>query len=388
MHPTTETASVKTRTTLERTAQLLHEEVAAGLWTKGAQVGVVIGGSTHRLAIGDAGTGNPVADDTIFKIYCAIKPVATVAIAQQVEAGNLDLDRPLRELMPAYRVLHEQDITLRHVLSHTAGLHVPPTVELELLPIAQRQVRLEQATGLDDWKIGEDAAYSEYFGWHLIGRLLEVVSGQPLRQHLRDAVLDPLGLTNTWIGMTETEYDQNLDRLGLSWRLEGPKTTPMLLEHSPRWCTEVNCASGGYTTATDFASFYAAVARQLNHSNDPALPSAETLELFCSPARPWGYDRVLGRACDYGLGVMIHLEEHYFGTLCSDRAFGQTGLAGSSFGFADPAHELSAVVILNGIIDGPSSLTRRQRITEAIYEDCANHALAEPQGHLESERQH
>ena len=44
----------------------------------------------------------------------------------------------------------------------------------------------------------------------------------------------------------------------------------MLLELSERWCCETNCASGGYTTAEDFARFYAALASQLNDRHDSA----------------------------------------------------------------------------------------------------------------------
>ncbi len=373
MHPSNSAAPtpLDAKGGLPRTTRLLEEEVDVGLWTKGAQICVVIGDQTRQVAIGDRGTGEPMMTDTIFKIYCAIKPVTAIAVAKLVEAGALDLDQPLRHLLPHYRVLAERDITLRHVLSHTAGLHVPPTVELELLPPAKRQTRLESAAPPDDWQIGFDAAYSEYFGWHLLGEAVEVISDQPLRQHLRDSVLDPLGLTHTWIGMTADEYDANYERLGVSWGLHGHKSSPMLLELSERWCCETNCASGGYTTAEDFARFYAALAAQLNDGDNGALPSRTTLAEFCSSARPRTYDHVLQRECEYGLGFMVNLSEHFYGSHCSERAMGHSGLAGSSFAFADPANEMGAAVILNGIIDGPSSLLRRQRLTETLYEDVA-----------------
>ena len=66
---------------------------------------------------------------------------------------------------------------------------------------------------------------------------------------------------------------------------------------------------------------------------------------------------------------MVNLTEHFYGSRCSDRAIGHSGLAGSSFASADPAYGMGAAVILNGVIDGPSSLLRRQTLTEALYED-------------------
>ena len=128
-------------------------------------------------------------------------------------------------------------------------------------------------------------------------------------------------------------------------------------------------AYGGYTTAADLARFYARLLAQLGGEEDPALPSRSTLVEFVSPARAPVHDEVLARTCQYGLGFMVDLAGHEFGESCSRRSFGHSGWLGSSYAFADPAHDLAVGVVLNGIVNAGLSFARRPAITDALYAD-------------------
>lgn len=119
-------------------------------------------------------------------------------------------------------------------------------------------------------------AYSERFAWHVVGLVLEQASGEELGEHLRRRVLEPFGLADTWIGMSDDEYDA-VALLGLNHDMRQLRSFPLLLERGRRWCTEVNAAHGGYTTAHDLAQLYAALLAQLHGADDPALPSAAHL---------------------------------------------------------------------------------------------------------------
>lgn len=353
------------------TTAFLEHDVDDERGLSGVQIDVrVRGEQVFSLAMGSAGT-RPVTDVTVFRGYCALKPVTAVAIAKLVDAELLDLDQPLSSLLPTVRVLAEDPITLRHVMTHTAGLHVPSGRDVELVPPEMRRELFEQAPGVKPWRIGHDAGYSEAFGWHLLGRVIEVVTGEALRDHLRASVLDPLEMTSTWIGMTEAEYAANHQRVGLNYYyhyLRG-QPVPLLIEQSERWCCEVNCAYGGYTTARDMARFYAALAARLNGAADPNLPSPDTLARFCSDARDTTYDAVLLRVCSYGLGFMTSLRDHFFGDLCSERSFAHSGWLGAAFAFADPDHDLAVAVILNRIVATESAFMRRPGLVRALYED-------------------
>lgn len=354
------------------TTRFLEAEVADGLFTRGAQIVLQQGGSpVLALALGDDGRGTPVQHDTVFRVYCTIKPVTALAVARLVDDATLDLDEPLVDRLPEFRVLADGKVTLRHVLNHTAGLHRPMAIELELMPPHKRPAHLEQFERPPGWQVGVQAGYSEWFGWHVLGRLLEATTGDDLREHLRAAVIEPLGLTDTWVGMTDDEYRQTIGRIGINHDMRLLQSYPLLLERGVRMCTEVNPAHGGYSTATDLARLYGGILERLAGGGLEALASAATLRAFTSAARPVVYDRVLDRECEYGLGFMTGLGGHAFGPAPSPEAFGHSGNVGSSFAWADPAHDMAAAVVYNGVVDPESALSRRPALVRAVYADLA-----------------
>lgn len=349
----------------------LEQEVDEGVFTRGAQICIVHAGATVlSLALGDAGTG-PMTTTSVFKVYCTIKPVTAVAVAKLVGSGLLDLDQPVADALPDVSCVASGVITFRHLLTHTAGLHLPGAVEAEQRSADKRRAWLASTPYPSrGFRIGRDAAYSEYPAWTLLGWTIEAVTGRPLREYLRAEVLDPLGMSNTWIGMTPQEYDANIGRIGLNYEFRGSlEGMPLLLERVRRVCLECNPAFGGYTTAEDLARFYSSLVAQLRDGDNPDLPDREILAAFCSTARERAFDHVLGRECEFGLGFMTALGDHHFGTGCSPGSFGHSGNVGASFGFADPQYELAVGVIFNGIVDAESSFLRRPRLVRAIYQD-------------------
>ncbi len=358
------------------TARILEEDVDEGYFTKGAQIAVEVDGRPAlSLALGDDGRGNPVQLDTVFRVYCTIKPVTALAVARLVDDGILELDAPLDRHLDDFAALSDGEVALRHVLAHTAGLHRPMAIELELMPPDKRPGFLRTVERPIGWKVGAQAGYSEWFGWHVLGCLIERVTGEPLRDHLRTSVIEPLGLTDTWIGMTDDEYRATVGRIGLNHDMRLLQPYPLLLERGRRMCTEVNPAHGGYSTATDLSRLYGAIVGQLTGAGDDRLASAETLRRFTRSARPPLYDRVLDRECAYGLGFMTELHGHAFGASPSEQAFGHSGNVGSSFAWGDPAVGLAAAVVYNGVVDPESALLRRPSLVRAVHDDLAHRCL-------------
>jgi CubicO group peptidase (beta-lactamase class C family) len=240
---------------------------------------------------------------------------------------------------------------------------------MEMVPAARRREAVALAQRPTDWSFGGHAAYSEFAGWHVLGWLLESVTGEPLREHLRRTVLDPLELDSTWIGMTPDEYRVTMPRFGVNVDMRNLGGFPLLFERTERVCTETNPAHGGYTNARDLARLYSALLATLDERGQVAPVSASTLRRFCSPARPRMYDMVLGRECSYGLGFMTDLRDHSFGERCDEASFGHSGNVGASFAFADPAHDLAVGVVFNGVVGHEAAFLRRQALVNAIYAD-------------------
>jgi CubicO group peptidase (beta-lactamase class C family) len=368
------------------TLDRLRDEIDEGDFTRGVQAVVEVGGRrVLDVALGDAGTGATMTSDHVLRVYCTGKPILALAVAQLVDDGLLDLDAPLAHQLPDCRPL-EGGVTLRHVLTHTGGLHQPSGVAMEMIPPARRRQLIEQTRRAGPFRIGVDAAYSEYAGWQVMGWVVEQVSGEALRAHLRRRVLDPMGLTNTWIGMTPDDYVAVLPRLGVNHEMRQGSSLPMLFERTERVCTETNPSHGCYASAGDLARFYSGVLAGLDGCGVEELPSPPTLELFTSVARPPVPDAVLERVCSYGLGFMTPLREHAFGEQCSDRAFGHSGNIGSSFAFADPEHALTVGIVFNGLVGHEAAFLRRRALVGAVYADLDDQVRARAQEQAGNER--
>jgi CubicO group peptidase (beta-lactamase class C family) len=336
----------------------------------GAQV--VVQRGTERLlclAEGHDGTGRRLTPASILRVYCTMKPYLAVFVARLCDDGRLDLDEPLASLLGHLPVL-DSGVTLRHLLTHTAGLGRPMAFEMELVAPDRRRGVIEGLTRPDGFRLGVDAAYSEYAAWQLAGWAVERATGAALRDTLR-AWLDRLGCYETYIGMSDREYDELRSRVGVNHDFRGTRPLPMSLEPGRRWCTEVNPAHGGYTTMRDIARFYSLLLAQLAGAAHPALPSAATLSTFTSEARPRVHDSVLDRACPFGLGFMVGLGDHAFGDGVGARAFGHSGYAGASFALADPAHDVVVAATFNGIVDHNQAFQRRADLLRAVARDLS-----------------
>lgn len=361
-----------------RTREFVEQEIEERLFTCGAQICVRRHGETVLdVALGTSGLPGSLTSDTAFRVYCSIKPVLAVAVAAQVGRGTLDLDQPLADALERPTRL-PLSITPRTVLSHTAGLHEVSALTMEFLTRQRRDEVVVSATPPPGWRVGRDAGYSEYVGWHLLGWLLEDLSGEPLREHLRRVVLDPLSLTDTWIGMSDDEHQRVLPRLGMNHEFRALRMYPMVTERSRRMACETNPAHGGYTTACDLASFYGSLVERLSGRGSDALPAASVLSEFCSTARPSTYDVILGRDCEFGLGFMTALASHFFGEACSSSSFGHSGNVGASFAFADPSFDLAVGVVFNGLVSSDAAILRRRALVHAIYEDLGLAELRAP----------
>ena len=182
-------------------------------------------GTTYQNAFGERvlGSGTPMTTDTVFWIASMTKAITGAAAMQLVEQGRLDLDAPARTVLPEIGELQvlegfdadgqpklrppRQDITLRHLLTHTAGcvydmwsddiarcvgvLGIPPISSRKraslMLPLLfDPGTRWEYGTGID-WA----------------GLMVEAVSGQTLGAYMAEHLFAPMGMVATAFASTE-----------------------------------------------------------------------------------------------------------------------------------------------------------------------------------------
>ena len=146
----------------------------------------------------------PVTADTIFSVQSMSKLFTATAVMQAVAAGRLDLDAPITTYLPGFTVHSafeqhpERKITLRMLLSHTAGFaqEAPVGNNNDLDPGSfDAHVRSISDTWLR-FPVGTGYAYSN-LGIDLAGSILQRVEGKPFAEVMRDSLLEPLGMSHS-----------------------------------------------------------------------------------------------------------------------------------------------------------------------------------------------
>ncbi|WP_158628930.1 serine hydrolase domain-containing protein [Dyella choica] len=144
-----------------------------------------------------------VRTDTPFEIGSITKQFTAAAILQLQEAGKLSIDAPLATYLPD--APHAKEVTLRQLLSHTSGLQdylsgPEPESEIDRLashPISYRDLTARIQNLPLAFEPGSHWSYSNT-GYLLLGRVIEVVSGESYRAYLQRHILSPLGMSHTF----------------------------------------------------------------------------------------------------------------------------------------------------------------------------------------------
>jgi methyl acetate hydrolase len=171
------------------------------------------------FGVADVATGRPLTSDALFRIASMTKPVTSVALMQLVEQGRLGLEDPAEKFLPelaglkvfesfdattgAYRLRPaSRPATVRHFLTHTSGLAYPFTSATwrDFKPRAGETYPFDGPLLFDP---GERWHYST--STDVIGRLVEVISGQKLEDYFREHIFIPLRMNDTSYNVPETK---------------------------------------------------------------------------------------------------------------------------------------------------------------------------------------
>jgi len=185
------------------------EELIREHQTPGVSVAVIRNGRiewTRGFGLADVGTGRAVTPQTLFQAASISKPVAAVAALRMVQDGLLELDEDVNLKLKSWKVpanefTAERPVTLRHLLSHTAGTTVsgfpgyprdarlPGTIDILEGRGNTDPVRVETTPG-SIWQYSGG-------GYTIIQQLMVDVAGKPYAEILRERVLEPAGMTHS-----------------------------------------------------------------------------------------------------------------------------------------------------------------------------------------------
>lgn len=328
----------------------------------------------------------PFERDTVVRLYSMTKPVTTVALMMLAERGLFHLDAPVSDFIPGFNDMQAlvpgaehidqtepvATPTLHQLLTHTSGLSYPfnPGVLAQAMDAQDLIFRANQGPLADmveqvaalplAFQPGKKWEYS--VGMDVIGRVVEVVSGQPLDQFFAEHILGPLGMSETSFSVPEQALGRFAslytplagDAMALNEVSTGTDSLRLAdaTENSPFLRADTFSGGGGLVGAIDDYTRFAEMLRLRGEFEDVRLLAPGTVEFMMRNHLPgdiasMGPQSFAEQPMDgmgFGLGGAVVLDPGRARTPGSVGDFSWGGMA-STFFWIDPVQELSVVFL-------------------------------------------
>ena len=364
---------------LERIEQRFARYVADDLIT-GFQVAVTRRGSVAYVAnhgLRDRENGLPTEPDTIYRIYSMTKAITTVAAMMLHEEGAFELKDPVHRWIPSFKDARvyvsgpatgpateplARPLQVWHLMSHTSGLtygfHHAHAVD-EMYRLAGFEwgspAGMDLAAACDVWA-GIPLLFQPGTEWNysvsvdVLGRLVEVMSGQTLDQFLQERIFEPLGMVDTAFHVPESEQAR-LAALYVPNPAEGRRAMRMDLPTPSKPPTMLGGGGGLFSTTADYLRFLEMLRRggeydgrqllgprTISYMTVNHLPPGETLETFGRPL----FSETTYDGTGFGLGFAV-VDDPAAGKVPRSRGEYSWGGAASTAFWVDPVDDITAV---------------------------------------------
>jgi CubicO group peptidase (beta-lactamase class C family) len=354
-------------TALDRLSAALGDRIASGHLPGAVALVARHGKIAWFEAFGtqDPVNGVPMSTDSIFRIYSMTKPIVSVGVMMLWEEGRLLLSDPIEKYLPPFaspdvgiiegdsvrRVAANRSITVQDLLRHTSGLtyefrgSTPVHKAYTDAKVARlKQTNEDQVAMLGRLPLlhqpGTQWEYSR--STDVLGRLIEVISGQTLGAFLKQRITGPLGMNDTGFSVP----DKHFGRIAEPFAKDPETNMDVSLLDVKRTALFESGGGGMVATAMDYARFCAMLMKngRLEHTS---LLGRKTLELMTSdhlgsiPANP----DLLPPGHGFGLGFAVRKSAGMAPFPGSVGNYYWSGAAGTSF-WVDPAERLYAVLMI------------------------------------------
>jgi CubicO group peptidase (beta-lactamase class C family) len=352
-----------------------------GLVESGAENGVQVAVYRHGdlvvdavSGVADPATGRPVTPDTLFYTASAGKAVTATVAHVLVERGVLDYDTRVADVWPEFGAHGKEHATVRHVLTHTAGVPAVPK-DTTLEDLCDWDAMCQTIAGSEPWwPPGERVGYHAVTFGYMVGEIVRRTTGKPISQVLAEQVANPLGAEHElYFGVPASHLDRVArledDPAGKAMFASLPDDFP-LFKAAPRAIVP-NAGYGNRadilmsdlpfqatSTARAVARMYAAL---LGEVDGTRLVSAGRLPEISSLATT-GIDEMTGGPSTFALGYTVG----WPGTSAphdNPTMFGMVGI-GVGAAYADRASGTSVAVFRNRF--NPTEMHVVERVGELV----------------------
>ena len=347
----------------------------------------------------DRERGRPMQADTIFRIYSMTKPITSVALTQLYEQGNFQLDDPVHKFIPEWRDLRvfqsgnhphfltrpvDRPMTIRDLFTHQSGLTYG-FMERTNVDAAYREVgvggppvggslrqMIEQLSELPlEFSPGEAWNYS--VATDVLAYLVEVFSGQPYDEYLRQHIFEPLGMVDTGFTVPASK----VDRFAANYRRDRNKKLVLLDDPlTSHYTGDVTFFSGGgglVSTAHDYYRFCQMMLNggELEGARILGRKSVELMTMNHLPGNRDLTDLAVGSFSEttyegvgFGLGVSVTLDLAVAQSIGSVGEYGWGGAASTAF-WIDPLEDLIVIFMVQFWMSGTFNF--RGQLKSIVY---------------------
>jgi CubicO group peptidase (beta-lactamase class C family) len=347
-------------------------EIAGAVTVIGRKDGVISYEAVGSLSLESK---TPMPKNALFRIASMTKPITATGIMILADEGKLSVEDPVEKHLPEFRgqmLIAERGkdtmtlrkpsrpITIRDLLTHTSGLPGGPPVGLADLYRTRNHTLAEVVMAFSqrplEFEPGSKWAYCNA-GIDTLGRIIEVVSGKPYEEFLRERIFDPLGMKDTTFYPTKDQ----LSRAAMLYGKSGEKLVPDLnaLIGLPSGARYPIPAGGLYSSGADLAQFYRMMLHRgaLNGTRIVSEQSVETMTKVQTGDLKCGF--VDGMSFGFGWGV-VREPQDVTGML-SPGSFGHGGAFGTQ-AWLDPRKDLFLVLLIQrtGLKNSDASPMRKE----------------------------
>ena len=363
----------------------------------------------------------PIDENTIFRIYSMTKPITSVAIMMLYEKGLLRLEHELSRYLPEFANTEvwesgdlnnyktqplDNPILLRDLLTHTAGFTYDFMIDSKF-PLGHPVTGLYKKNGLDTYIDPEEKIemnlkkfteklsslpllFSPGEKWHyscaidVLGRVVEVVSGQSLYDFLEENIFEPLEMVDTSFYVEESKHERFSD---CYQTLLGSKKKKMTISHKSGedvFSKPRNFLSGGgglCSTISDYANFCQMLLNKGNYKGTQIL-SPTTVEFMTLNHLPENqtlqqmgdssFSETRFDGAGFGLGFSVITDQVGAMMPASLGSFSWGGMA-STFFWIDPKEDLFSILLTQLIPSGRYPIRpQAQTLVYAAIKDSKN----------------
>ena len=339
---------------------------------------------SRAAGLADRASGRPVRGDTVFRLASMTKPIVSAATLVLVERGKIQLDDPVTRWLPNFRPAlpdgRQPTITVRHLLTHTAGLnygfkeaangpyhraHVSDGLDQPGLSIDENLRRLASVPLLHP----PGTIWNYSLAIDILGEVIARAGNASLPKVIEQLITGPLGMKDTTFSVSDA------NRLATAYADADPQPVQMndphlvrngdeLITFSPSRAFDPNSYPSGGAGMIGTAQDYLGFLEALRTRNNPIL-KPESIELMTTNAIADIPALLLDPGWTFGVGFSVLEDPAPTGSPMNPGTFRWGGVYGNDF-WVDPVARLSVVALTNTSVAGMTGVFP-DSVRRAVY---------------------